>query len=71
MAISATLLIFPAMTHLPMKFIMSTMSLDVKDSPHLLSNNPLNNECSSMSGWGPEEVPPNVFRGSPAGLMCE
>jgi hypothetical protein len=60
----------PEITHLPIMFMMSTMSLaDIV--PFLLLNFEMRISCICIKGPGPEDTPPNVLRGTPAYLIAE
>jgi hypothetical protein len=60
---------FPVIIHFPKKFIMSTMSLEVKLVSYLFKNKSLRVSCRSFNGPDPEETPPKVSNGTPAGLI--
>lgn len=70
-AISAVRRTLPEMTHLPTRFIRSTIVVTESGCPLLASRTARQASCISRSGPGPDATPPKPLIGSPAGRTSE
>ena len=62
---------FPDTTHLPIKFIMSTIVVTETGDPIFFISTFCTLKCNSIRGSGPLDTPPNVLSGTPILRICE